>query len=131
MFRTRDSQIVNNCFAVPSQKEETRMRKIYAISLLLLLMMIAQLACHKSGAASLSQDDKFKLYYAAFMTGDKETMKDTIKRLGIGTGESSIPGHEFYIAFIDWMKTDAGNKFTGSLHSPDEARDYLSKNMPK
>jgi hypothetical protein len=107
------------------------MRKNYAISFLLLIMMIAHLACNKSGAAALSQEDKFKLYYAAFMTGDKETMKDAIKRLGIGTGENSIPDHEFYIAFIDWMKTDAGAKFTGSIHSPDDARDYLSKNMPK
>ena len=107
------------------------MRKIYAISLLLLIMMIANLACNKSGAASLSQEDKFKLYYAAFMTSDKETMEDAIKRLGIGTGDSSIPDHEFYIAFIDWMKTDAGTKFTESLHTPDDARDYLSKNMPK
>jgi hypothetical protein len=100
--------VVNNCFAVTSQKEETRMRKIYAISLLLLVMTIANLACSKSGAASLSQEDKYKLYYASFMTNDKETMKDVIKRAGIGNGDSSIPDHEFYISFIDWMKTDAG-----------------------
>ncbi|HEX8890183.1 MAG TPA: hypothetical protein VF779_13585 [Pyrinomonadaceae bacterium] len=107
------------------------MRKIYAISLLLLVMTIANLACSKSGAASLSPEDKYKLYYASFMTNDKETMKDVIKRTGIGNGDSSIPNHEFYISFIDWMKTDAGSKFMQSLHSPDDARDYLSKNMPR
>jgi hypothetical protein len=107
------------------------MRKNYAISLLLLVMTIINLACNKSGAASLSQEDKYKLYYAAFMTSDKETMKDVIKRVGIGNGDSSIPDHEFYISFIDWMKTDTGIKFMQSLRSPDEARDYLKKNMPK
>lgn len=107
------------------------MRKIHALSLLLFVIALANLACSKSGAASLSQEDKYKLYYASFMTNDKEAMKDVVKRLGIGSGESSIPEHEFYIAFIDWMKTDAGSKFTQSIHSPDEARAYLSKNMPR
>jgi hypothetical protein len=107
------------------------MRKIYAISLLLFVVMLGNLACSKSGAASLSQEDKYKLYYASFIAGDKEASKDVIKKLGIGDGNSTIPDHDFYIAFIDWMKTNAGSRFTQSITSPEAGRDYLSKNMPK
>lgn len=107
------------------------MRNVKTIVALLCALALCDLACSKSGASSLPQEDKYKLYYASTMTGDEAAKKDVIQKLGIGNGESPLPDHEFFTSFIDWMKTDAGNRFTQSLHSPDEARDYLNKHLPK
>jgi hypothetical protein len=107
------------------------MRNIKTIVVLLFVAALASLACSKGGTASLSQEEKYKLYYASTMTGDQAIKEDVIKRLGIGNGDSPIPNHQFFIAFIDWMKTDEGGKATQSINSPDAARDYLNQHLPK
>ena len=109
------------------------MRNIYASALLLLAMTLGNLACSRSNSApSISQEDRYKIYYAANRTGDKEFQKEVIKRLGIGNGDQSIPDHNFYTAFIDWMKTSEGEKSIQEIPiSPEEARDYVNKHLPK
>ena len=107
------------------------MRRIYALAVLLLVVTVGNLACSKSNsAASLSQEEKYKLYYAATLTGEQSLKKDVIKRLGVGSGESPIPDHDFFTAFIDWDKTDAAMKFKDEINSPEKARDYVNKHLP-
>jgi hypothetical protein len=109
------------------------MRNIYAIVALICVVALGNLACSKSnGAASLPQEEKYKLYYASTMTGDKAFQKEVIKKLGIGSGDNPIPDHDFFIAFIDWMKTSEGTKAMQEVpFPPEEARDYVNKRLPK
>ncbi|PYS53203.1 MAG: hypothetical protein DMF68_00175 [Acidobacteria bacterium] len=103
-----------------------------AIFLLLGAIALCNFACKSNAAASLPKEEKYKLYFASTMTNDKEFQKDVIKKLGVGDGSSNIPDHEFFIAFIDWMKTDEGNKALAEVPSkPEEARDYVNKHLPK
>ena len=109
------------------------MRHARTIFVLIVAIALGNLACGKSNsAASMSKEDKYKIYYASTMTGDKAFQKEVIKKLGIGNGDSPIPDHEFFIAFIDWMKTDEGTKALQEVPlKPEEARDYVNKHLPK
>ncbi|HKC63591.1 MAG TPA: hypothetical protein VKB86_08130 [Pyrinomonadaceae bacterium] len=107
------------------------MRHTYTIFVLLAAIALCNFAC-KSKAASLPKEEKYKLYYASTVTNDKEFQKQVIKDIGEGDGTSPIPDHEFFIAFIDWMKTDEGNKALAEVPSkPEDARDYVNKHLPK
>ncbi|MDQ3821369.1 MAG: hypothetical protein M3362_27325 [Acidobacteriota bacterium] len=108
------------------------MRHTRTIFVLLAAVALSNFACKSNAAASLPKEEKYKLYFASTMTNDKEFQKEVIKKLGVGDGSSSIPDHEFFIAFIDWMKTDDGKKALAEIPSkPEEARDYVNKNLPK
>jgi hypothetical protein len=108
------------------------MRNIYTISILICAVAVSNLACGKNSGASLSQEEKYKLYYASTMTGDKAFQKEVIKKLGVGNGDNPIPDHDFYIAFIDWMKTPEGAKALQEIPiSPEGSRDYVNKHLPK
>ena len=109
------------------------MRHARTIFVLIIAIALGNLACGKTNsAASMSKEDKYKIYYASTVAGDNEFKKDVIKRLGIGDGSSPIPDHEFFIAFIDWMKTDEGTKALQEVPlKPEEARDYVNKHLPK
>ena len=124
---------VNKTPDIPSQKEIVKMKHTRTIFVLLTAIALVNLACGKSNsAASLPKEEKYKIYYASTVAGDNEFKKDVIKRLGIGDGSSPIPDHEFLIAFIDWMKTDEGNKALAEVpFNPKDARDYVNKHLPK
>jgi len=108
------------------------MRRSHIIALLMVFITLGNLACSKSNsAASLSEVDKYKLYDAATTINDKEQIKQVIKKLGIGNGESTIPDHEFFVKFIDWKGTDESRQFGLEVLTPDKARDYLDKHLPK
>lgn len=108
------------------------MRHARTISVLLAAVALFNFACKSNAAASLAKEEKYKLYFASTITNDKEFQKEVIKKLGVGDGSSPIPDHEFFIAFIDWMKTDDGKKALAEVPSkPEEARDYVNKNLPK
>lgn len=77
------------------------MRRAHIIAVLIAAIALINLACSKSdGAASLSKEDKYKLFYAAAQTNDDNLKKQVIKKLGIGDGETSFPDHEFYTALL-------------------------------
>ena len=124
---------LNKTSDIPSQKETVKMRHTRTIFLLLAAIALVNLACGKSNsAASMPKEEKYKIYYASTVAGDNEFKKDVIKRLGVGDGSSPIPDHEFFIAFIDWMKTDEGNKALAEVpFNPKDARDYVNKHLPK
>lgn len=108
------------------------MRHTRTIFVLLAAIALCNFACKSNAAASLSKEEKYKLYYASTVTTDKEFQKEVIKKLGVGDGNSPIPDHEFFTAFIDWMKTDAGAKALQEVPSkPEDARDYVNKHLPK
>ena len=108
------------------------MRHTRNIFVLLAAIALFNLACKSNAAASLPKEEKYKIYFASTRTDDKEFQKDVIKRLGVGDGTSNIPDHEFFIAFIDWMKTDEGNKALAEVPlKPEDARDYVNKHLPK
>jgi hypothetical protein len=133
LFRAQDRIHGNITFQQPSQKGTICMRRSSSVLFLIVVIALGHLACSKSNsAASLSKEDKYKLFYAASQTNDDNLKKQVIKKLGIGDGESTFPDHEFFVAFIDWwMKTDDGNKFSNQINTPEKARDYLDKNLPK
>jgi hypothetical protein len=108
------------------------MRHARTIFVLIVAIALGNVACKSNSAASMSKEDKYKLYYASTMTNDKEFQKEVIKKLGVGNGDNPIPDHEFYIAFIDWMKTSDGTKALQEIPiAPEEARDYVNKHLPK
>jgi hypothetical protein len=115
---------------IPSQKEATCMRKLYAVSLLLIAVTLGNLACKSNSAAALSKEDKYKIYFASTMTNDKEFQKEVIKKLGVGHGDSTIPDHEFFVAFIDWMERGESDKLRDEVGSPEKARAYVNKQLP-
>ena len=118
---------------IASEKGVDEMRNIRPMVVLVLAIALGILACGKSNSAvSMSKEDKYKIYYASTITGDKAFQQDVIKKLGIGDGDNPIPDHDFYIAFIDWMKTSDGTKSMPEIPiSPEEARDYVNKHLPK
>jgi hypothetical protein len=127
-----DIHNVDKISAIPSQKEVVYMSHARTIFVLIVAIALGNLACKSNSAASMSKEDKYKLYYASTMTGDKAFQKEVIKKLGIGNGDNPIPDHEFYIAFIDWMKTPEGAKGLQEIPiAPEEARDYVNKRLPK
>ena len=108
------------------------MRHARTIFVLIVAIALGNLACKSNSAASMSKEDKYKIYYASTMTGDKAFQKEVIKRLGIGDGSSPIPDHGFITAFSDWMQTSEGEKALREVPiSPEEARDYVNKRLPK
>ena len=60
------------------------MRNIYTIVVLICVVALSSLAFGKDSGASLTQEEKYKIYYASTMTHDKAFQKDVIKRFRSG-----------------------------------------------
>jgi hypothetical protein len=129
---------------MPANKEIPSMRHIISIVAVASIVLIGNLACSRNqpksesqspasgaskGLASMSAEDKYKLYYAATVTNDKALQKEVVKKLGVADADgSAIPVHEFYIAFIDWKMKD--QSFGNEVFTPEQAREYVNKHMP-
>jgi len=82
-------------------------------------------------ASSLSEDDKHKLYQAAFMTGDQEMIRRVNVKLGL-MNEDFTPGEkyeEFVTEHVTWVFRNTG--FIQSINTQEKARAYVNQNFPE
>ena len=84
-----------------------------------------------SSSSSLSEDDRHKLYHAAFMTGDIELLRRVQVKLGL-MDEDFTPG-ENYLSFVQehviWAARN--NDFTDSVNTKEKALAYVNEHFPE
>jgi hypothetical protein len=82
-----------------------------------------------SSVATMSEDDKHKLYQAAMMTGDTELGNRVSIKLGL-LNEDNTPTdyyEQFITGHVDWAPRNL--KFIQSIGTPDKARAYVDENL--
>lgn len=79
--------------------------------------------------ASLSEDEKHKLFQAAGITQDQELIMRVLRKIGFvdGNGGISDDYQKFVEAHAEWAKKNL--KFIISTSKPDKARAYLDENL--
>jgi len=81
-------------------------------------------------ASSMSNDDKHKLYQAAFQTGDAELIRRVSVKIGI-MEEDFTPGANYQSFILEHVTWAARNtEFAQSINTPDKARAYVDQNFP-
>ena len=83
-----------------------------------------------SSESSMSDDDKHKLYQAAFMTGDPELIRRVSVKIGL-MDDDFTPGpnyQSFVTAHVTWALRNTD--FVKSLDTPEKARAYVDQNFP-
>ena len=83
-----------------------------------------------SSLASMSDDDKHKLYQAAMQTGDPELLRRVEVKLGLRE-EDYTPGDKyqsFVLEHVTWAYRNTD--FAQSINTPEKARAYVDKNIP-
>ena len=81
-------------------------------------------------ASSMSNDDKHKLYQAAFQTGDAELIQRVSVKIGI-MEEDFTPGanyQAFMLEHVTWAPRNL--EFARSINTPEKARAYVDQNFP-
>jgi hypothetical protein len=81
-------------------------------------------------ASSMSDDDKHKLYQAAFMTGDQELIRRVNVKLGL-LNDDYTPGkdyEEFVTNHVTWVFRNTD--FIQSINTAEKARAYVNQNFP-
>src|SRR6185369_6624715 len=84
-----------------------------------------------TSASSLSDDDKHRLYQAAFQTGDQELIRRVSVKIGL-TAEDYTPGAEyqkFLTDHVEWVTQNTD--FIGTINSPEKARAYVNEHFPE
>ena len=84
-----------------------------------------------SSSDSMSDDDKHKLYQAAFMTGDPEVIRRVNVKLGL-MEDDFTPGPEyqrFVAAHVAWAIRN--QNFAQTVDTPDKARAYVNEHFPE
>lgn len=106
-------------------------RKFTIISLLITLSLVS-FACNKSGgsASNLSDDDKYKLIYAASLTQDQAIMTDVAKKVGLvnSDGTPSEESKKFMEGGFEWGKKNAS--FAQEVNTPEKAKEYVKSHLP-
>ncbi len=84
-----------------------------------------------SAAASMSNDDKHKLYQAAMMTGDPELLQRVSVRLGLMEDDFTRgAAHEAFVEeHVTWAISNTD--FILSLNTAEKARAYVNSNFPE
>lgn len=83
-----------------------------------------------SSSSSLSEDDRHRLYHAAFMTGDVELLRRVQVKLGL-MDEDFTPGAD-YLTFIQEHVTWAARNsdFVQSIDTKEKAIAYVNQHFP-
>jgi hypothetical protein len=84
-----------------------------------------------TSASSMSDDDKHRLYQAAFQTGDQELIRRVSVKIGL-TGEDYTPSAEyqkFLSEHVEWVTQNTD--FIGTINSPEKARAYVNEHFPE
>ena len=84
-----------------------------------------------SAAASMSSDEKHKLYQAAMMTGDTELLQRVSVRLGLMEDDFTRGAtHEAFVEeHVTWAISNTD--FILSLNTAEKARAYVNSNFPE
>lgn len=83
-----------------------------------------------SSVSSMSDDDKHKLYHAAFVTGDEALVRRVSVKLGL-MNEDFTPGEEmaqFLASHAIW--TFRNRDFIQTIDTAEKARAYVDENFP-
>ena len=84
-----------------------------------------------TSTSSLSDDDKHKLYHAAFVTGDEELLRRVEVKIGI-TDADYTRGDKYQDLLIEHAGWAIRNTdFISSIDSAEKAREYVNTNFPK
>ncbi|HEX8890756.1 MAG TPA: hypothetical protein VF779_16520 [Pyrinomonadaceae bacterium] len=107
------------------------MRRLNIIFLLAALLFC--LACSKSGgsAASLSNDDKHKLYQAAINARDVKLLQQVTEAIGLSDAKGSkTPAFDPFIKeHTEWSSKNFD--FVKENLDPDKAKEYVQSHLPK
>src|SRR5882762_6801334 len=112
------------------------MKQILAITLLALALSSS--GCGERSvnrAASLSLDEKHRLYSAALAASesplDTETFKDVCRTIGIFDAQGQP--NDQYMAFVsqhvDWGMKSQANQFRQEINRKDKAQDYIKRHL--
>jgi hypothetical protein len=84
-----------------------------------------------SSSSSLSEDDRHKLYHAAFMTGDVELLRRVQVKLEL-MDEDFTPGED-YLTFVQEHVTWAARNvdFVQSINTKEKALAYVNEHFPE
>ncbi|MDT4952306.1 MAG: hypothetical protein QOJ02_444 [Acidobacteriota bacterium] len=105
-------------------------RKSTLVALIIGLTLLS-IACSKSGTATnMSDDDKYKLVYAAAMTKDPAIMTDVAKKLQLvnSDGTPSDASKKFIEGGREWGQKNVA--FAQEVNTPEKAKDYVKSHMP-
>ena len=81
--------------------------------------------------ASMSADDKHKLFYAATVTGDAELIRRVNVKLGL-LNDDFTPGEKMQDFMLDHAAWAFRNTdFIAEINSADKARTYVNENFPE
>ena len=112
------------------------MKQILAITLLALALSSS--GCGERSvnrAASLSLDERHRLYSAALAASesplDTETFKDVCRTIGIfdAQGRPNDQYMTFVSQHVDWGMKSEANQFRQEINSKDKAQDYIKRHL--
>lgn len=83
----------------------------------------------KSSSTTMSEDDKYRLFYAAAKTGDQKLMMQVSQKIGIvdQNGMPSPSYRDFIKNSITWAFKDS--EFTQTINTPEKARAYVMSHL--
>ena len=84
-----------------------------------------------TSASSMSDDDKHKLYQAAFQTSDQELLRRVSVKIGL-MNDDYTPGanySSFISEHVEWVTKNID--FIGTINTPEKARAYVNEHFPE
>jgi hypothetical protein len=83
----------------------------------------------KSSSTTMSEDDKYRLFYAAAKTGDQKLMMQASQKIGIidQNGMPTSSYRDFIKNSITWAFKDT--EFTRTVDTPDKAKAYVTSHL--
>ena len=83
-----------------------------------------------TSVTSMSEDDKHKLYHAAYVTGDAELLRRVSVKIGLMNDDFTISDKygEFLVSHASW--TVSNTDFIETISTAEKARTYVNQNFP-
>ena len=89
----------------------------------------ANASAPKSSAAAMSEDDKYRLFYAASKTGDQKLILQAYQKIGLfDQNGRPTPGYQTFIRnSVSWAFKDT--EFIQTINTPEKAREYVMSHL--
>ena len=92
---------------------------------------------HNSGTATLTEDEKHRLYSAALAASesplDTALFKDVCKRIGIF--DANGKPNDYYMAFVsdhvNWGMKSETEQFREEINTKEKATEYINRHLPQ
>jgi hypothetical protein len=119
------------------------------LAIALVVISLAGCSCHNSSSSAaqtaeakadlnaISEDEKHRLYSAALATSesplDSDTFTDVCQKIGIfdRRGQPNDQYMAFVAAHVKWAMRIDTQQFKREINTPENARAYLSKYLPR